>query len=181
MTAPTKQCTKCGEVWPFTAELFYPSSSFKSKANPLGLSMPCKRCQRTVAAIRARTPEVKAARKKYCQRPEVKEKNRRRAAANYEKSPGIGSSAYYSRAQKTYGVSRAFLERYRAEHPVCEGCGAPWGPERKHSPHIDHDHSTKKFRGLLCHGCNAAAGQAGDDPRRLRSIATYLEEKRVTA
>ncbi len=34
------------------------------------------------------------------------------------------------------------------------------------------------IRGLICPGCNVAAGMAGDDPARLRAIADYLE--RVT-
>lgn len=39
---------------------------------------------------------------------------------------------------------------------------------------IDHDHETKKVRGLLCNGCNVAIGMLDDDASRARSAAEYL-------
>ncbi|MGW0169551.1 endonuclease VII domain-containing protein [Streptomyces sp. NPDC003343] len=42
--------------------------------------------------------------------------------------------------------------------------------------HVDHCHKTGAVRGLICGGCNSAAGHAGDDPARLRAIADYLEK-----
>lgn len=51
---------------------------------------------------------------------------------------------------------------------------------------VDHDHgccpATRScescIRGLLCGGCNAILGMAGDDPKILRRAAEYLEESR---
>lgn len=43
------------------------------------------------------------------------------------------------------------------------------------SAHVDHCHTTKKVRGLLCSDCNHVAGKVKDDPIRLRAIAAYLE------
>jgi len=40
---------------------------------------------------------------------------------------------------------------------------------------VDHDHKTKKVRGLLCFGCNTGIGCLRDNPSRLRSAADYLE------
>ena len=40
--------------------------------------------------------------------------------------------------------------------------------------HVDHDHSTGKVRGILCHNCNLGVGNAADDPKRLRAMARYL-------
>lgn len=48
---------------------------------------------------------------------------------------------------------------------------------------VDHDRSCcnrdgscgKCVRGLLCHGCNLAAGNTRDNPETLRNLANYLE------
>lgn len=42
---------------------------------------------------------------------------------------------------------------------------------------IDHDHSTGKFRGVLCSSCNKMLGGAKDNPEILRLGAKYLEER----
>lgn len=49
----------------------------------------------------------------------------------------------------------------------CRVCKAPGAA-------LDHNHSTGKVRGLLCHPCNRALGFADDSPRRLLALATYL-------
>lgn len=41
---------------------------------------------------------------------------------------------------------------------------------------VDHDHQTKKIRGLLCWNCNRALGQLDDSPKNFRRAAEYLEE-----
>lgn len=42
---------------------------------------------------------------------------------------------------------------------------------------IDHDHGTGKVRGVLCDLCNKALGQARDNPKILRALADYVEER----
>jgi hypothetical protein len=41
---------------------------------------------------------------------------------------------------------------------------------------IDHDHKTKKFRGIICTWCNSAIGHAKDSVLILKSIIKYLEK-----
>ncbi len=41
---------------------------------------------------------------------------------------------------------------------------------------VDHDHSSKKIRGLLCHTCNVLLGNAKDSIRLLLSAVDYLKE-----
>jgi hypothetical protein len=44
---------------------------------------------------------------------------------------------------------------------------------------IDHNHSTKKIRGLLCTNCNTAIGKFQDNIDNLRSAIEYLEQDYV--
>ncbi len=39
---------------------------------------------------------------------------------------------------------------------------------------LDHDHTTGKFRGLLCHPCNRGLGQLGDTSESVRRALDYL-------
>jgi hypothetical protein len=41
---------------------------------------------------------------------------------------------------------------------------------------LDHEHSTQKFRGYLCHKCNLALGNFSDDIERLYNAIIYLKE-----
>lgn len=43
---------------------------------------------------------------------------------------------------------------------------------------IDHNHTTGKFRGLLCNQCNQSLGLMKDNPERLRLAAEYLEKNK---
>jgi hypothetical protein len=40
---------------------------------------------------------------------------------------------------------------------------------------VDHCHDTGAVRGLLCHSCNTALGGFKDNPKSLRTAASYLE------
>ena len=48
--------------------------------------------------------------------------------------------------------SRKEIKEYKETHFVCEICG------KTEKLCVDHDHKTKKFRGLLCQACNRALG-----------------------
>lgn len=54
----------------------------------------------------------------------------------------------------------------------CLGCEEPIN---RFTARIDHNHKTKKTRGLLCDHCNWAVGHVKDSPTTLRNLATYLE------
>jgi hypothetical protein len=82
-----------------------------------------------------------------------------------------GSTRSYH-LKRRYGMSAdevdALLER---QGRVCVIC------LRSAAAHVDHNHETGLFRGLLCFACNGALGQFLDDPRRLRQAADYLEDR----
>lgn len=41
--------------------------------------------------------------------------------------------------------------------------------------HMDHDHTTGKFRALLCGGCNSALGFLKESPERMQGLKKYIE------
>ena len=63
--------------------------------------------------------------------------------------------------QKRYGINQAqYDELLLKQNGVCLGCGKP---PSKRKLDVDHNHTTGKVRGLLCHHCNKAQGQLGED------------------
>lgn len=55
------------------------------------------------------------------------------------------------------------------QNGCCASCG-----EQTDALVVDHDHSTGKVRGLLCHPCNKALGFLRDDPSRIQRLYSYL-------
>lgn len=70
----------------------------------------------------------------------------------------------------------AMLEAQAGTCAICrqgETATTRWGTPR--SLAIDHCHTVKVVRGLLCYRCNLALGYMADDPGRLGAAADYLE------
>jgi hypothetical protein len=107
------------------------------------------------------TPEVKAREKMWRSIPENKAQKRAYNSTPEAKARKI--AAYTDIPIEIPNHSRPFDDR-------CECCG-----EISARPlHLDHCHTTGRFRGWCCHGCNTGTGLA-DNPRRLRLRALYLE------
>lgn len=80
-----------------------------------------------------------------------------------------------------YGITHEhYLNRLKANGGKCEICYSD-------SPRssavdtfaIDHDHTTKQVRGILCHPCNWALGYLKDNPLLFRRAAAYLEDSSI--
>ena len=92
---------------------------------------------------------------------------------------------------RRYGLSMNELEQLLIEqNSSCAICGKHWRSclPAKHTPYeknflhylcIDHDHKTKRVRGLLCNGCNAGIGFFEEDDVRLASAARYVRRQRA--
>jgi hypothetical protein len=75
----------------------------------------------------------------------------------------------------TYGIVNAdYLSMFESQGGCCAICLIHQS-SFKRKLCVDHDHSTGKVRGLLCHSCNSALGLARDDVNILRAAISYLE------
>jgi recombination endonuclease VII len=85
-----------------------------------------------------------------------------------------GSSRHYH-LRRRYGISSVeFDELVSQQGGVCPICNKP-SPE-----HVDHDHKTRRVRGVLCFNCNGGLGQFGDDSERLARAQLYLDTSELT-
>lgn len=78
--------------------------------------------------------------------------------------------------KKTYGIT---LEEYdqllEAQGGGCAICGAKESTRGRRLG-VDHNHETKKVRGLLCNHCNSLIGFAKDDTYILQQAIDYLRK-----
>lgn len=139
-----------------------PLGSFhKCKQRPDGHKVYCKRCtsekqlerrQRDYERVRA----VEA-----------------RSRFKYKDAHSILNRIGYLRRQ--YGMT---LEDYNmllaSQAGSCAACGADVTDGGRNA-HVDHDHTTGRVRGILCHSCNVSLGLLNDDPVRVRALLVYVE------
>ena len=69
-----------------------------------------------------------------------------------------------------------FEKLYADQRGLCAVCGQP--PNEGTSLQVDHDHKSKKVRGLVCLHCNRGLGFFRDDPTFLFLASVYLERNR---
>ena len=134
------------------------------------------------------TEEQRVARRVYntawrARNPDKCRENNKRGSAKW-KAANPTYMRTYARAhnlQKKYGLTVEQWETlFTAQGRTCAACGSDH-PGGKYW-HTDHSGPlpcrASDVRGILCLGCNHAAGK-GDfaDIRRLRSLADYLEER----
>jgi hypothetical protein len=75
-----------------------------------------------------------------------------------------------------YGITpEEYDALFAAQGFACAVC-LTTAPETKTKWHLDHNHSTGRVRGVLCHHCNLMLGNAKDTPSVLRAAAAYLEK-----
>jgi hypothetical protein len=100
---------------------------------------------------------------------EVNSKRKIVRAANPEKAWEVMIKTRYGvTAEQYYGV-------LKAQGGGCGICGAQHaGRKGQKKLHVDHDHVTGDFRGLLCAKCNTALGKFDDDVDLLQKAISYL-------
>lgn len=61
------------------------------------------------------------------------------------------------------------LDEYINSKQICEVCGTT------EKIHVDHDHETGKWRGMLCSPCNTSLGFLQENPDRIMALAEYAK------
>lgn len=80
----------------------------------------------------------------------------------------------YYKILANYGITRdVFMAMVTAQNSLCAICGKEFRPALFV---VDHDHKTKKIRGLLCSNCNHGLGKFLEEPIILNSAITYLKK-----
>lgn len=138
-----------------TCKVSKPKSQFSKSALERGRGS-CLGCSR------------KAVRKSYYKHHQ----DRIRKSREYRKNnPDAGRNAKF---QYKYGIS---LDKYNELLKSQNGCCAICNENSLRYLDVDHSHSTKAVRGLLCRQCNLGIGSFKDDPRLLHRAVLYLESK----
>lgn len=87
-----------------------------------------------------------------------------------ENAEGIKKTTRNYSLRTTYGIT---LEEYQhiftAQGNCCAVC-----QNTSRRMHVDHDHTTGRIRGILCHNCNIALGLLQDNEHTLTNLAAYL-------
>lgn len=78
---------------------------------------------------------------------------------------------------KLYGIT---LEQYnkilKIQNNTCAICNDAPNIKRTSHLYVDHDHNTKRIRGLLCIRCNCALGYFKDKPSLLSKAVNYIQK-----
>jgi len=72
-----------------------------------------------------------------------------------------------------------YILMYDSQHGSCKICRKPLqllSDNQADVANVDHCHTTKKIRGLLCNSCNRGIGYLQDSSSLLRIAAEYLDE-----
>jgi hypothetical protein len=119
----------------------------------------------------------KASRRKANLDPVTWERDRLTRLRRYKQNPlPHRKRAAAGAFKKAYGITLEDKERmFEAQGRVCACCGTG-DPGDARGWHYDHDHKTKKGRGVVCAPCNITLGFAKESVQRLEACAEYLRK-----
>jgi hypothetical protein len=100
------------------------------------------------------------------------------AKTRWKESPVVRRLNRANYRKWRYGITD---EQFRAlittQDGGCAICHRPFDEARRvDKPHVDHDHVTKRLRGILCLHCNSLLGYANDNVITLLAAIEYLQK-----
>jgi len=126
-----------------------------------GHDWACKECKKEYRRIYLKNPEKlqrkREMERKYSHLPQVI-KHKQEYALNY----------YYGITSRQR--EDIWIEQYK-KCAICKKQINTWKQSR-----VDHNHQTKKVRGILCNDCNLLLGHAFDSPEILQAAISYLQQ-----
>ena len=148
-----KRCQKCKRELPATNKFFH-----KHEGTLDDLQCYCKKC-------------VSAENKRHYAKPE--NRTRIKEHSKIYNNSTIGRFNYIVRK---FGATKEQAEQIikQQDNGICDSCGGRNSNGRRLS--VDHNHYTKKIRGLLCSGCNSVVGFANEHIEKLHNVIIYLEK-----
>lgn len=154
-----KTCSNCKQTKPLT--------SFKKdkRRRKDGRASWCKDCHNNAAKqTRINNPEGT---KEYWRSWRKKHSN------------SVSQYAKRYRLRTLFGLSVEELEQKRiTQNNLCNICGRPESiiddrTGKTYGLSVDHNHTTKTVRDLLCRSCNKIFGQLGEDPILIQAMLDY--------
>lgn len=144
-----------------------------AKRTPKPKTKTCSQCRRRKAASKfPRDKNTKSGLSSWCTECHRKNSTRFRKEHPDKKH----DSNRRNILKREYGITPEDYDRmFKRQGGVCAICGTP--PKKGgRRLNVDHDHKTKKVRGLLCFLCNRGLGIFRDKPDRLEKAAAYLRK-----
>jgi len=147
-----KKCFGCGKTK--SKEEFSKNSGRKDS-----LQSQCKSCM----SKRMRTPKYRA-------------KNRKRNKEWKKQNPEMMLQRMLRRTARRIGIVGQividhYYKQFMKQQAQCAICG-----QVSDRLYVDHNHSSKQLRGLLCNTCNRGIGFLKDSSIVLQKAANYLEK-----
>jgi len=112
--------------------------------------------------------------RKYQKEWRKKHRKRLRLYRRGRRDKKVREAEYLWRMRKEHGISSSeYKKMVDLQQNRCKICNTEQEGRRLY---LDHDHSTKAIRSLLCHKCNSILGFAKDSPELLEDAAAYLRK-----
>ena len=150
---------------------------------------PCPYCAAAKALLKSKNLEIeefdiwkdpekarKTATDHYWSNPEKNRKLSRENARKHRADPVKNLETNRKRRARNYGLTyeqSVAVESYIGK--PCHICTETVKQRGKYGFCVDHDHETGEVRGVICSRCNTALGLFEDDPNRLRTAISYLQ------